>query len=533
MVAMFIQRLAESLLFLLKLTKDQRLDHKEEVLSAEIARFVGSMAKSTPYLARVGKRFPDPVVQKVYVEKILNWLVPPAALRIFVQMVLYELQLDGGAATVSEKSAWSTLRWEFVRDAYKRVGMKEQALRALSQILVRCSEYRYDVLEVFSVGEVFLAQNVRPSFLGELLMNLNLGSFTLFVEKFIEDYDLLVEEQHVLQMEPVYMQKAQGFCTYLLVVTNKKCFLLEPSREKPAFMPGESFETWDPAWETIFPREPLVVWERDFSTLLRIWRGYGSQILALEWEGVGKSQYETTSPEANSKIQCEVYLFCRPDRSAAIAESLRAAAQAAGGRDAPPPVLTDPAFREAVLAQSGEEQVLDATVAVLGPAPRLGLFAAEAKAHTTPRLFVLTVSSVLEFAINSSAWAPVSKLDPAMFEDFTPADLEEAEQEQEEDVLPPPSEEDMALRHLQRMGGQQLALVKESGSLRPALTLSKKYSLPPSEIHFETRNEADLTLHFSGGAVCIRFFTDSSRELWRRGLAYVLTKSEKGWERQY
>lgn len=31
--------------------------------------------------------------------------------------------------------------------------------------------------------------------------------------------------------------------------------------------------------ETIFPREPLVVWERDFSTLLRIWRGYGSQML--------------------------------------------------------------------------------------------------------------------------------------------------------------------------------------------------------------------------------------------------------------
>eukprot|EP00913_Durusdinium_trenchii_P001956 g1809.t1 len=319
-------------------------------------------------------------------------------------MVLYELQLDGGAATVSEKSAWSTLRWEFVRDAYKRVGMKDQALRALSQILVRCSEYRYDVLEVFSVGEVFLASLGRKVFV----------------------------------------------------------------------------------W-------PVV--------------------------SVGKSQYETTSPEANSKIQCEVYLFCRPDRSAAIAESLRAAAQAAGGRDAPPPVLTDPAFREAVLAQSGEEQVLDATVAVLGPAPRRGLFAAEAKAHTTPRLFVLTVSSVLElwwemdeeFAINSSAWAPVSKLDPAMFEDFTPADLEEAEQEQEEDVLPPPSEAPPGTEWICK-GPSFFGVMR---------------------IHFETRNEADLTLHFSGGAVCIRFFTDSSRELWRRGLAYVLTKSEKGWERQY
>ena len=36
-------------------------------------------------------------------------------------------------------------------------GRQEQALTALSQILIRCSEYRYDVLEVFSVGEVFLA----------------------------------------------------------------------------------------------------------------------------------------------------------------------------------------------------------------------------------------------------------------------------------------------------------------------------------------------------------------------------------------
>ena len=45
----------------------------------------------------------------------------------------------------------------FVKDAYKRVGMKDQALAALTHILVRCTDYRYDVLEVFSVGEVFLA----------------------------------------------------------------------------------------------------------------------------------------------------------------------------------------------------------------------------------------------------------------------------------------------------------------------------------------------------------------------------------------
>lgn len=497
MVAMFIQRLAESLLFLLKLTKDQRLDHKEEVLSVEIARFVGSMAQTAPRLSRVSNRFDQTDLQRIYIEKLLDWLVPSAALRIFVAMILYELQLDSGATS-------KAIHHEFVRDAYKRVGMKEQALSALSQILIRCSAYRYDVLEVFSVGEVFLAQNVRPSFLGELLMNLNLGSFTLFVEKFIADYDLRTKEQHVLFMETVRVQSKQGFNICLFVVTNRKVFLLEPSRNKPTFAAeGETFECWDASWEAMFPREPTVLWERDFSSLVRLWLGYGSQILAVEWQGAGKGQDLVSSPSDN-KIQSEVYLFHRPDRCTTLAETLRAAA--AQGEAGAVPILMDPAFRNLVLAQTQEEQVLAITVAVHGPKPRQGLFTSEQKADPTPRLFVLTAASVLEFDIKSSAWAPIKELDPAIFDDFTPADLEEAAEEEEEDVLPAPSEEDMALRHLLRLCGSQLPVPEGApdGTSRPVLSLVKKYALPPTEISFETRNEADLSLQFSSGALCIR-----------------------------
>ena len=46
------------------------------------------------------------------------------------------------------------------------------------------------------------------------------------------------------------------------------------------------------------------------------------------------------------------------DRGSTQFQSDPLSCQAAGGRDAPPPVLTDPAFREAVLAQSGEARLL-------------------------------------------------------------------------------------------------------------------------------------------------------------------------------
>jgi len=274
--------------------------------------------------------------------------------------------------------------------------------------------------------------------------------------------------------------------------------------------------------------------------LVRIWRCYGSQILAVEWQGAGKrlSDAGESSPGSGQEIQYEVYLFHLADRRDVMADCLRAYAASKDVKGEGPPVLTDPSFRNIVIGQTKEEQMLAATVTTLGPTPRVGLFAAEQKADHRPRLFVLTKASVLEFAINSSSWHPPSELDPAIFDDFLPDDLNEVEGEGEEleaeEVFPPPSDEEMALRHLDRLSAAsgKVRPPPQTGPGRPVLTLAKTYKLPASEIHFESRSEADLTLHFSSGAFCIRFFTDSSREVWRRGLAYTLIRGEKGWERQ-
>ncbi|CAE7528426.1 TSR3 [Symbiodinium sp. CCMP2592] len=293
-----------------------------------------------------------------------------------------EAREDAGTKRCLEHDTWYR-RPHVLRDAYKRVGMKDQALAALTHILVRCTDYRYDVLEVFSVGEVcswplYVAmpdlrqefvtspaeaecatklswRNAEPCFAKN---GLNLGAFTLYVETFLADYDPLTKDQQVLHLEIVEMQShtSNNFSIYLLVATNFKVFLLEPNPEKPAYA-AEIGERWDPNWETLFPRQPLVVWEREYSSLVRIWRCYGSQILAVEWQGAGKrlSDAEESSPGSGQEIQYEVYLFHLADCRDVMADCLRAYAASKDVKGEGPPVLTDPSFRNIVIGQTKED----------------------------------------------------------------------------------------------------------------------------------------------------------------------------------
>merc|ERR1712094_68416 len=58
------------------------------------------------------------------------------------------------------------------------------------------------------------------------------------------------------------------------------------------------------------------------------------------------------------------------------------------------------------------------------------------------------------------------------------------------------------------------------------------HACPPKEVIFHVGREAELNLNFGGGNdLQIRFFDDSGRENWRKGLAYYLAKQEKTWTR--
>merc|ERR1712226_1213832 len=116
----------------------------------------------------------------------VDWLVPPVILRIFIAMILYDLQMDTGGG------ARNGLTEEFVRRAYEKSGLKKFATELLVEVLVRCTHHRYDVLEVFSVAEVFMRNTVRPCYMSELLMDMKMGQYRLHVEKWLRAEDLRV-----------------------------------------------------------------------------------------------------------------------------------------------------------------------------------------------------------------------------------------------------------------------------------------------------------------------------------------------------
>jgi len=280
-------------------------------------------------------------------------------------------------------------------------------------------------------------------------------------------------------------------------------------------------------------------------------------MLALEWKGYGTRSPDYPAPKVVATegqpdpAVADVYIFRRAEGRDAILEDLLVySAQDNGGAHIP--VFVDTVFRDQVLKEAGEDPVLAATVTALGPTEGggTGLFRqAATKADPNPRLFVLTTKQVIEFDIHPLNWGPVQDLEHAiLLDDFTPEEMlaeeeeeEEASKEVEEEApepLPPPDEDEMARRRMERLRGQigeshiskNLMAPSASG---PVLSFKVKHSMPPSEVHFESRNEADLTLHFSSGAICLRFYSDSSREFWRKALAYALTRNDGNWARAF
>lgn len=92
---------------------------------------------------------------------------------------------------------------------------------------------------------------------------------------------------------------------------------------------------------------------------------------------------------------------------------------------------------------------------------------------------------------------------------------------------------------------EDVELLESAVGLDPIImkTLGSAYlvqqPLPPTAVHFEPNDEADLILEM-GEKIHIRFFDDTAREEWRRGLAYALNKkpedpkkAAQGWDRSW
>lgn len=182
----YVQRIAENLLPLLKMTKDSRLDHREQTLCVELARCSSVILLAVPSLTPTMENMKPTEslrAQQEVMQQCVEWLMPLVAVRVFIAMVMYALQLDPGAGEQDpEQEATEGAEQQEPEQASPLTSMKEQATQAIANFLVLCPSQRYDVLEVFSAAKVFNHQDVPESFLKELLKAIEEGTQRLFTE---------------------------------------------------------------------------------------------------------------------------------------------------------------------------------------------------------------------------------------------------------------------------------------------------------------------------------------------------------------
>lgn len=534
LLAMYVGRITELLVPIIKLAKDKKLDPREETLCAELAHFAAVVVEGVPLCRRfsgAGAAFREGITMSI------EWLVPHTTIRLFIGMALYELQVESGEATGGNVDR------TFVKHAYKKAGMKENAMRLLTQYLVRCPENKYDVLEVFTVADVFNGMVVRPSFMSELLSQVDMIAYSVFVEELIQGGKLgpklgdtkgsstAINENllHLATVEVVPEGRApqRGSVLNLLCATTERLYLLAPSDQPQLYRKEDNSGRWEPSREAAHPREPSFVWGKEYSQIACIYRCYGTQMLAIEWKS--KEKKDASGRWAATPGTSSYHVFvCHRARDREVFVNILQSYSAMSRQDRVS-VINDPGIREEVLRKAGESKVLMATFAT-----QIG--------DDRPRLYVLTMKEVFEFSVNLGNWKVPHDSDVFIdHDDFQLGGDNEDDEDAEVQgasgtasgtaaTTPGGGGEvqggnDHLRKHMERLGTVQTRPPSSPSKAETSvLSVNGNWNLSPTEIHFETGPEADLTLH-TGGVIKIHFHDDTTRELWRRALAFYLTES--------
>jgi len=459
-------------------------------------------------------------VQKDIITKVTEWMVKPVIIRLFIAMILYDLQMDLGGG------ARDTIQEGFVRQAYSKTGMKDKATYALVELLVRCPLIRYDVLEVFSVAEVFLRQSVRPCYMAELLMDVSMGTYLLEVQEFLRRYAEDIGLPGSKYLTVLNLRRVEtmdnmrpGFMQRMFCVTAHKVFMLVPPEETPLYASdNDKGGRWQPSGELVHPRDPRVEWHKDCTSIKALLKCYSSQLMGIEW----KSEEENLE---NGERKCNLLIFPRVTARDECINILRMHS----GIDAQTraPIEKDSGIRQEVLnaIQDQKGEVLAVNVALAKPNDLLSL--ATGGSNFEPKVFVLNEKRVVVFQLNLLNWQP-QRANPG--EDFEIDDF------RPQALFPAPQPYAGATLARQNAGDPVMLppaiAAQKSAPSKPVLSVESTHDLSSiSSVTFETSAEADLSLVTADGGLKIRFYDDSAREHWRRALAYILLNKSKKWKR--
>jgi len=543
----YIKDHAEPMTSLTDMTNERRLTTPEQTLGLEMARCMSTLLLAVPLLTPGDESKP---ASAAFISKCVESLVDPVCINLFVAFILYEIQMDMGGGSRDMISR------EFVEQSYRKKGLKEQSSLFLVRLLMLCDEFRYEVLEQFNRADVFLSQTVRPCYMMELLYSVSFGKYMAKVEQNFLKHSRHAPVDHMAYFELVYalQPRSNTLGMMMLRVTTTKIYLLTPSQDGSAN--DEQSGQWDPSRELEKDNftKPTIELERAASDIARIYRCYGSQLLAIEWRSpVDAVADVTVLAFQRMGIRDDVAHFLH--RSSSESHDKRAA------------MLSDPKIR-AEVSEKATSDVLAATIAMVAPQNVVATVFGGGKVASFPRMYLMTDKEVIVSDLNFKAWT-VPDNAGTYFDDidsFVPADVNI-------DHYPGLQEIQHGVAHTLAFHGTAAALTAAQGALpgtqavvlatekdkqkasrwKPSCSLpgfpqskrpqkeqsdpvlqwsSTAYSLPPTEVEFDVGSQPDLRLKAGGGSLAIRFCDDSAREHWRRALAYVCCKGDSGFTRE-
>jgi hypothetical protein len=525
------------------------------VLLAQTCRTLMTVAGRAHDFKALSKQKPEEGVKKA-----IQYLIDERTLELLTQLLLYSLSLDiglGHGRFISER---------FVRSAVARDDLYSSVTRCIARVLNVVVEWKYNCFLAISKAGVFGRKQIRASFQKEL-MDL------CFAEKCFHS---LSDKVHAEYAEPLLYTVWVDITLATSVPHGQKLLAVTPFRLLvivPPPAPNDVHSKWLSWPDSISPNEPAIEGVMELRNLTRIVQGCGPQSISLGWFSADQATEET------------FHAIClNQNRRQLLVEHLWA--NSGHTPEQRVPIMLDWCFQTVLNQRAHSEDVFCFTYA-------------QVETRTMPKqsaFIALTESDIFIFAVEWPEWycpppmededaaektparvVPlwhVSAEDPVGFKIDSdelntyalpdsyamPSDTEMAQWfmakgADGDAVLPPPpaeppngNDQTKLTRTLAREFAVFATVEEKCGNRRAdgrrAMLrknrdyFSTKDSFPLSklsEVVFGEGESATLEVVFGGRRIDIEFFDDLGREIWRRGLAYALNKSDTAsqWKRDW
>lgn len=317
-----IQRLVRPFQAILKQSTTKPLGPVEQTFATEVCSLMAVIIRQTSWI-KFSAHYP---VQRWAVTfslvRFTGEIPLQSTLTAIVQMVMYDLQVAAGSA-----------RGTFIEHllevtASGREAMREACLVILAEIIQRCDPLKYEALELFSRSEVFQKAALRRTFLFELLEAANSGHYRQAVQLHLSVKHKRAER--VLQLPIVHrwvlsFGQAEAVET-VLGITNYCLYRIKKPVGIRNFKAGASHTSM------LNASTPVIQSTSEYYRMTRLVRGFPAhQVLLIGWmpEGVqakrsGKDPVETyeviicnTLASMTPLLQC-LYALSGPDAGSRV-----------------------------------------------------------------------------------------------------------------------------------------------------------------------------------------------------------------------